>query len=401
MPRDLASISFAVLLRRLRSEQLQLNGTEMPERGRRPTAVWATTLGLRLDEYETFLFVSVASDRATQRVVWRRMKNTLTILGVLGLAACGDSVTVPAPENVSQSALVAVTTFESAKPVLFTQAIDGRNKLRFHFTNIRDDIPGNYSGLSVGDANLLALGSPAWDPSGTGRVAVVATIAYDQSEIVVMRGDGTGEVASPNTQIIASAPRWSPDGKKLAYLMATLPGFKGIDLFVTDLATHTVKRLTTNANLANTALGWSIDGQSVYYSKVTAQPTDTLDYVNDILKINVNTGVSEAVARRVVGQIASISRTGARVLLTRGFGLSRSLIERELSGTESVIASDATFATYSPTIENTVLIVTVAVVNGGVTQTFQLMNLATKSRTTIPGIAGEANADVWMPYPLD
>jgi hypothetical protein len=363
--------------------------------------VWATTLGLRLDEYETFLFVSVASDRATQRVVWRRMKNTLTILGVLGLAACGDSVTVPAPENVSQSALVAVTTFESAKPVLFTQAIDGRNKLRFHFTNIRDDIPGNYSGLSVGDANLLALGSPAWDPSGTGRVAVVATIAYDQSEIVVMRGDGTGEVASPNTQIIASAPRWSPDGKKLAYLMATLPGFKGIDLFVTDLATHTVKRLTTNANLANTALGWSIDGQSVYYSKVTAQPTDTLDYVNDILKINVNTGVSEAVARRVVGQIASISRTGARVLLTRGFGLSRSLIERELSGTESVIASDATFATYSPTIENTVLIVTVAVVNGGVTQTFQLMNLATKSRTTIPGIAGEANADVWMPYPLD
>jgi Tol biopolymer transport system component len=330
------------------------------------------------------------------------MKNTIAILAIVGLTACGDSATTaPAPQNASQSAFVAVTTFESNKPVLFTQGIDGKNKLRFRFTNIRDDIPGNYSGLSVGDANLLALNGPSWDPSGSGRVAVVATIAYDQSEIVVMRPDGTGEVASVNTQIIASAPKWSPDGKKLAYLMATLPGMKGIDLFVTDLATHSVKRLTTNANIATAALGWSIDGQSLYYSKVTAGPTDTLDYVNDILKINVNTGVSETVARGVVGQISSISRTGARVLLTRGFGLSRSLIEHDLAGTERVIASDATFATYSPTIENSVLIVTVAVVGGQVTQTFQIMNLTTKSRTTIPGISGEANADVWMPYPLD
>lgn len=329
------------------------------------------------------------------------MKNTFAILAIVGLTACGDSVTAPAPQNASQSSLVAVTTFESNKPVLFTQGIDGRNKLRFRFTSIRDDIPGNYSGLSVGDANLLALNGPSWDPSGTGRVAVIATIAYDQSEIVVMRPDGTGEVASVNTQIIASAPRWSPDGKKLAYLMATQPGFKGIDLFMTDLSTHTVKRLTTNANLAIATLSWSIDGQSLYYSKVTAQPTDTLDYVNDILKINVNTGVTETVARGVVGQISSISRTGARVLLTRGFGLSRSLIERELSGAERVVVTDVSYATYSPTIENKALVVTVTVSDGEVVRTFQVLDLITKSRTTIPGITGEANADVWMPYPLD
>jgi Tol biopolymer transport system component len=330
------------------------------------------------------------------------MKRSLAILAMIGLTACGDSATTaPALETVSQSALVAVTTFESGKPVLFTQRIDGTNKLRFHFTNVRDEIPGNYSGLSVGDANLLALSNPAWDPSGTGRVAVVATIAYDQSEIVIMRPDGTGEVASVNTQIIAGAPRWSPDGKKLAYMMATLPGLKGIDLFVTDLATRTVRRLTTNANLAIAALGWSIDGQSLYYSKVTAQPTDTLDYVNDILKINVNTGVSETIARGVVGQISSISRTGARVLLTRGSGLSRSLIERELAGTERVVASEVSYATYSPTIENKALVVTVAVAGGEITRTFQLLDLTTKSRTTISGITGEANADVWTPYPLD
>ena len=329
------------------------------------------------------------------------MKNMLAILAMIGLAACGDSATAPAPETASQSALVAVTTFESGKPVLFTQGIDGTNKLRFRFTNVRDEIPGNYSGLTVGDANLLALGNPAWDPSGTGRVAVVATIAYDQSEIVIMRPDGTGEVASVNTQIISGAPRWSPDGKKLAFMMATLPGFKGIDLFVTDLATHTVKRLTTNANLAIATLAWSIDGQSLYYSKVTAQPTDTLDYVNDVVKINANTGVSETIARGVVGQISSISRTGARVLLTRGVGLSRSLIERELAGTERVVARDVSYGTYSPAVENKVLVVTVTVSGGEVIRTFQLLDLTTKSRTTISGITGEANADVWTPYPLD
>ena len=329
------------------------------------------------------------------------MKNMLAILAMIGLTACGDSATAPAPETASQSALVAVTTFESGKPVLFTQGIDGTNKLRFRFTNVRDEIPGNYSGLTVGDANLLALGNPAWDPSGTGRVAVVATIAYDQSEIVVMRPDGTGEVASVNTQIISGAPRWSPDGKKLAFMMATLPGFKGIDLFVTDLATHTVKRLTTNANLAIATLAWSIDGQSLYYSKVTAQPTDTLDYVNDIVKINASTGASETIARGVVGQISSISRTGARVLLTRGVGLSRSLIERELAGTERVVATDVSYGTYSPAVENKVLVVTVTVSGGEVIRTFQLLDLTTKSRTTISGITGEANADVWTPYPLD
>ena len=329
------------------------------------------------------------------------MKNMLAILAMIGLTACGDSATAPAPETASQSVLVAVTTFESGKPVLFTQGIDGTNKLRFRFTNVRDEIPGNYSGLTVGDANLLALGNPAWDPSGTGRVAVVATIAYDQSEIVIMRPDGTGEVASVNTQIISGAPRWSPDGKKLAFMMATLPGFKGIDLFVTDLATHTVKRLTTNANLAIATLAWSIDGQSLYYSKVTAQPTDTLDYVNDIVKINASTGASETIARGVVGQISSISRTGARVLLTRGVGLSRSLIERELAGTERVVASDVSYGTYSPAVENKVLVVTVTVSGGEVIRTFQLLDLTTKSRTTISGITGEANADVWTPYPLD
>ena len=324
------------------------------------------------------------------------MKTHLTILIALGLTACGDSATT-APSTTSQNALVAVTTFESNKPVLFTQRLDGSFKTRFKFTTVRDDIPGNYAGLTVADANLLALGNPAWDPSGTGRVAVIATVAYDQSEIVVMRADGTGEVASPNTQVITSGPEWSPDGKKIAYTMATLPGLKGIDLFVTDLATHTVKRLTTNANLAQAVLRWSIDGQSIYYTKVT-NPTAGTDYTNDLVKINAATGTSEVVAAGISGQISSISNSGSRVLLTRGVGLARALIERDIAGTETVLVSDVSYGRYSRVMETSALIITVGVSGGQVTNTFEVLSLNTRSRRTIAGVSGEANVDVLTPY---
>jgi dipeptidyl aminopeptidase/acylaminoacyl peptidase len=328
------------------------------------------------------------------------MKTKLAILAILGLTACGDSATT-APQTSVQAQLVAVTTFEGSKPALFMQHLDGSQKTRIQFTNVRDDIPGNYSGLTVGDANLLALGAPSWDPSGSGRIAVVATLAYDQSEIVVMRPDGTGEVASINTQIISTGPQWSPDGKKLAYTMSTLPGFKGIDLFVTDLTTHTVKRLTTNANLAQSAVRWSNDGQSVLYSKVTAQPTPADDYRNDIVEINVTTGATKTIASNVFGQISSISKMGARVLLTRGVGLARALIEHDFDGTERVLVSDVSYGRYSPTLENNVLVVTVAVSGGAVINTFQVLDVSTKTLRTIAGVSGESNADVYTPYPLD
>src|SRR5437868_4947974 len=112
------------------------------------------------------------------------MTKTFITLLILGLTACGDSATAPASPVSTQTPLVAVTTFEGTKPVLFVQHVDGSQKTRINLTNVRDEIPGNYSGLTVSDGSLLALNSPSWDPTGSGRVAVVATLAYDQSEIV-------------------------------------------------------------------------------------------------------------------------------------------------------------------------------------------------------------------------
>lgn len=331
------------------------------------------------------------------------MKNAFGLLLVLGLAACDGSTT--APTTSPEFSVVAVTTFEGNKPALFTQRVDGSQKTRISFTNVRDDIPGNYSGLTVGDASLLALSNPSWDPTGfRRRVAVVATLAYDQSQIVVMNTDGSGgEVASVNTQIIVGTPAWSPDGKKLAYVMATLPGLTGLDLFVTDLATHTVKRVTTNANLTNTVVRWYFDSQHIMYAKVTGATTD--NERTDIVKINANTGASETFASAIPGAVTSISRFGA-LLLTRNTSVggrpTRSLVHRDPTGREDVLVdADVTYANFNATTETHALLVSATTSGSSTTRSYAMVNIATKERMTLAGLAGEANADIWTPYPLD
>src|SRR5262249_29992520 len=111
---------------------------------------------------------------------------------------------------------VAITIFEGTRPILLAGDANGSNRPRIHLSNVTDPIANNDPGLVVSDEHLLALGAPSIAPDGS-RIAAIATLAYDQCEIVVMKANGSGgEVASTNTQIIGSNPEWSPDGTKLA-----------------------------------------------------------------------------------------------------------------------------------------------------------------------------------------
>ena len=272
----------------------------------------------------------------------RLRRGALVLIPLIGLAACEDSFGPSTPSYVDGAPLV-VTQLEAGRPALYVGTIDGTSRTRIHFTNVADRIPGNSAELVVKDEKLLALGAPKFSPSGA-KIAVVATLAYDQSEIVVVDRDGSAaEVASVNTQIIASDPEWSPDGTKLAYSMSTLPGFLGLDLFITDLATHTVTRLTTGARV-NSAVRWSQDGKSIYFAHTTGTTTNG-NWMSEIIRVDIATKGMEIVASSIVGQVNAIARSGLRALVTRNApvapasGSSTTLVEVGFGVPERTIVS--------------------------------------------------------------
>jgi len=329
----------------------------------------------------------------------RSSQFSIALLLGAALAGCSDATTEPSVEHPTR---VAITVFEGTQPILLFGDAGGGNRTRLHFTGITDPIPNNLPGFEITDEHLLALGAPSISPNGS-RIAVVATLAYDQSEIVVMKRDGGGgEVASVNTQIIGSRPEWSPDGAKLAYTMSTKPNFGGLDLFVTDLTTHTVTRLTTDEHLDLAAIRWSVGGTAIYYTRRGVSTASIPgERVNELVRINVATGAEQVVATGLVGDAAAISSDGARVLLTRdvattGGGSTRALIEVTVGGSErTLVESGVAWARYLQ--DDTHAVVIEAPQSGGdVVRQYLVMELASKSTARISNVAGEANVDAFF-----
>jgi Tol biopolymer transport system component len=186
--------------------------------------------------------------------------------------------------------------------------------------------------------------------------------------------------------------------------MSTQPGMTALDLFVTDLATHAVTRLTTGANLLNASIRWSTDGQSIYYSHTTGSSTSGPDnWVSQVVKANATSGAADTLESDIIGQVTSIASSGDEVLLTRKVAsdttdsatTTRALIDLPLGGTERVlVASDASYAHYLPRSNELATFVTASGTSGNVTYTYEVIDVASKIRTTIGGVSGLADVDV-------
>ncbi|GMV08525.1 MAG: hypothetical protein AMXMBFR55_02590 [Gemmatimonadota bacterium] len=260
---------------------------------------------------------------------------------LLALSACAsDEVTNPGPSSTGKSAVASVE-YIGTRAALFLDTGTGQ-RTKVVFNGASDPIPGNSPLLPpLADANLLALGPLSWSPTGN-KLAMVATLAYDQSEVVVANADGSApRVASPNTQIILSAPDWSPDESKLAYAMSTLGHALGVDIFVTDLTTNQVQRLTTGLNYSQLggSIRFSSDGRFVFYSRPVAEGGAPLfDKVCEVWRIELATGARIRLADGINGTVQAISRSGTWALVIRRTGVlpggdfDRALVRVPLTG---------------------------------------------------------------------
>ncbi|MBC7895490.1 MAG: PD40 domain-containing protein [Cytophagaceae bacterium] len=244
-------------------------------------------------------------------------------LGFLALVVPGLTVGCDldstAPASTPTIARIASTEWLGTRAGLFIQQ-GSAERVRVTFTGAVDEIPGNSPYVPpVRDENFRALGPISWSPDGS-RLAMVTTLAFDQSEVVVVNADGSNaRVASVNSQIILADPDWSPDGTRLVYAMSTMAHAQGVELFTTNLATNHVQRLTHDRRYrpVGGSVRFASTGSSILYGTVISEGGAPLfESQSEIWRMDLATGASTKLAS-VTGTVQGVARSGAWALVLK------------------------------------------------------------------------------------
>jgi dipeptidyl aminopeptidase/acylaminoacyl peptidase len=267
-----------------------------------------------------------------------RARAALAAAGLFLTIACSsddEPVTGPDPAETDGAQSVALIELDGTRPAFYIQKADGSGRTRIHFTGAVDEVAGNSPLVpALTDANILALRSAKWSPDGT-RIAFVATVAFDQAEVVVMNADGTKpRIVSPNYAYVVGDVDWSPDGTRIAYIMATQPSLRGLELFVSDVVgAPRVTKVTTNSGYKG--LGGTIrfvsTGSAVWISQVTGEQGGPLfENIGAVRRVELATGAITPVLENIAGEVQAVSRTGAWALVLRHKALNNGLYDNQL-----------------------------------------------------------------------
>jgi dipeptidyl aminopeptidase/acylaminoacyl peptidase len=162
------------------------------------------------------------------------------------------------------------------KTLVFVSNISGRNNLWL--------VPaegGWPTQLTVSDQRQTA---PAWSPNGK-WIAYMSDYDGDEQWDVFIVSPKTGEVVNlTHTREIAEEyPRWSSDGRYLAYTVK--PKHSSVyEIDVFDMVLRDVKHVTTNtpADKGNDNPLWSHDGKWIAYTQVQAKGTDSNIFIAEV-----------------------------------------------------------------------------------------------------------------------
>jgi len=266
-----------------------------------------------------------------------RTRAALTLAAVVSTIACADDdkVVGPGTPDTTELQTVALVELDGTRPAFYIQKADGSSRTRIHFTGAVDEVPGNSPLVpALTDANILGLRSVKWSPDGT-RIAFVATVAFDQAEVVVMKADGTEpRIVSPNYAYVLGDVDWSPDGTRIAYIMATQPGLGGLELFVSDVAgAPRVTKVTTSSGYRG--LGGTIrfasNGSAVWISQITGEQGGPLfESIGAVKRVELSGGAITPVLQNIAGEVQAVSRTGAWALVMRHKSLVNGIYDNQL-----------------------------------------------------------------------